>query len=110
MTTEEKAARDVADSYWWWVQQKLYGRQMLSDNPMYTREFVFEHSWAFYGWEQNRIEMHQKMCELLGLTEEETRPVTDHMEECENFDDFFERLLKIKHEKEKTKDVQRSNI
>ena len=101
MTTEEKeAARNVADSYWWWVQQKLYGRQVLSDNPMYTREFVLEHSWAFYGYEQTRIELHQEMCELLGLTEEETRPVTDNMDECEDFDDFFERLLKIKAEKE----------
>ena len=103
MTTEEKeAARSVADSYWWWVQQKLYGRQVLSDNPMYTREFVLEHSWAFYGYEQTRIEMHQEMCRLLGLTEEETRPVTDNMDECEDFDDFWERLLAIKAKKEAT--------
>ena len=101
MTTEEKeAARNAADSYWWWVQQKLYGRQMLSDNPMYTREFVLEHSWAFYGWEQTRIEMHQAMCELLGLTEEETRPVTDNMDECEDFEAFWEKLLALKAKKE----------
>lgn len=92
----EKTFRDVASSYWWYVQQILYAHQVLSDNPMYTRDFINDHCWATYSMNQTRIELHQAMCETLGLTEEQTRPVTDNMEDCEDFDDFCDKLLKLR--------------
>ena len=102
MTTEEKeAARNAADSYWWWVQQLLYCDQMVDDagNRLDLKRDVLG---RLYGIDYELTRLHQTMCELLGLTEEQTRPVTDHMDECEDFEDFWQRLLTINQNKEKT--------
>ena len=100
MTTDGKVTpRDLADTYWWFVQQILYGVQMV-DNDGYPRDLKVNVEDSYYGLDAIRTRMHREMCEALGLTEEETLCVTDHMDECEDFDDFFERLLKLKSEKE----------
>lgn len=99
MINEE--ARNAADSYWWWVQQLLYCDQMVDDagNRLDLKRDVLG---RLYGIDYERTRLHHTMCELLGLTEEETRPVTDNMDECEDFEDFWQRLLKLKQNKEIT--------
>ena len=96
----EKEAKNAADSYWWFVQQILYGVQMI-DNDGYPRDLKVSVEGSYYGLDAIRTKMHREMCEALGLTEEDTLCVTDHMDECEDFYDFWHKLLTLKQNKEK---------
>ena len=91
----EQEFKAAADSYWWWVQQMLYCDQMVDDagNRLDLKRDVLG---RLYGIDAERVRLHKAMCETLGLTEEQTRPVTDNMEDCEDFDDFCDKMLKLR--------------
>lgn len=94
MADKKLTPRDLADSYWWFVQQIMYGEQMI-DNDGYERALKVRVEGSYYGLDAMRTKLHREMCEALGLTEEETKCITDHLDECRDFDDFFEKLLKL---------------
>ena len=50
----------------------------------------------FYGLNQKRIEIHDELCEALGLFKEETTYITDNLDQFKSFDDFYNRLLELK--------------
>lgn len=91
MTTDRKVTpRDMAEDYWCFVQNTL-----IALDGMPAR-------FSFYGLDKERLRLHTQMAEALGLTESETKDITDHMDECKDFDDFWERLLALKAKKEAT--------
>ena len=89
MTTDGKATpRDMAEDYWCFVQNTL-----IALDGMPAR-------FSFYGLDKERLRLHTQMAEALGLTEAETKDITDHMDECSDFEDFWEKLLALKAKKE----------
>lgn len=91
MTTDEEATpRDLAEDYWCFVQNTL-----IALDGMPAR-------FSFYGLDKERLRLHMQMAEALGLTESETKDITDHMDECKDFEDFWEKLLALKAKKEAT--------
>ena len=91
MTTDEGVTpRDLAEDYWCFVQNT-----MIALDGMPAR-------FSFYGLDAERLRLHTQMAEALGLTESETKDITDHMDECKDFEDFWEKLLALKAKKEAT--------
>lgn len=91
MTTDEEVTpRDLAEDYWCFVQNTL-----IALDGMPAR-------FSFYGLDKERLRLHTQMAEALGLTESETKDITDHMDECKDFEDFWEKLLALKAKKEAT--------
>lgn len=81
---KEHAIRDLAEDYWCFVQNTLIaldGQQAM---------------FSFYGMNAERCRLHQQMCDALGLTELETKCITDRMNEFKDFDDFYQELLNLK--------------
>lgn len=86
----QTSPKSLAEDYWCFVQNTLIA---LDDQSVH---------FSFYGLNAERLRLHTQMVEALGLTEAETKDITDHMDECEDFEDFWERLLAIKAKKEAT--------
>ena len=86
----QTSPKSLAEDYWCFVQNTL-----IALDGMPAR-------FSFYGLDKERLRLHTQMAEALGLTESETKDITDNMDECEDFDDFWERLLAIKAKKEAT--------
>lgn len=95
MTTDGKVTpRDMAEDYWCFVQNTLIA---LNGMPA-----IF----SFYGLDAERLRLHTQMAEALGLTESETKDITDHMDECKDFDDFYQKLLDIAARKKETANAE----
>lgn len=84
----QTSPKSLAEDYWCFVQDT-----MIALDGMPAR-------FSFYGLDAERLRLHTQMAEALGLTESETKDITDHMDECEDFEDFWGRLLALKAKKE----------
>lgn len=95
MTTDGKVTpRDMAEDYWCFVQNTL-----IALDGMPAR-------FSFYGLDKERLRLHTQMAEALGLTESETKDITDHMDECKDFDDFYQKLLDMAARKKETANAE----
>lgn len=79
--------REIAYDYWDLIQSVMLIQD--SANPLDERHF------SYYCLNQKRIELHDKLCEALGLSKEETQTVTDNIDQCDDFDDFYHRLISL---------------
>ena len=86
----QTSPKSLAEDYWCFVQNTLIA---LDGMPV---------RFSFYGLDKERLRLHTQMAEALGLTEAETKDITDHMDECNDFEDFWEKLLALKAKKEAT--------
>ena len=84
----QTSPKSLAEDYWCFVQNTLIA---LDDQPVH---------FSFYSLNAERLRLHTQMAEALGLTEAETKDITDHMDECDDFEAFWEKLLALKAKKE----------
>lgn len=79
--------REIAFEYWDFIQTVMLIQDSAS--PLGTRTF------SYYGLNQKRIELHNKLCEAFGLSKKETEEITDNIDQCDDFADFYNRLISL---------------
>ena len=90
----QTSPKALAEDYWCFVQNTL-----IALDGMPAR-------FSFYGLDAERLRLHTQMAEALGLTESETKDITDHMDECKDFDDFYQKLLDMAARKKETANAE----
>ena len=80
--------RELARDYWDFIQDVL----TALDKGDLTEGRTF----AFYGIETKRTQMHDELCEAMGLPKEQTKEITDNIDQCKDFDEFFQKLTDLK--------------
>ena len=90
----QTSPKSLAEDYWCFVQNTLIA---LDDQSVH---------FSFYGLNAERLRLHTQMAEALGLTEAETKDITDHMDECNDFEDFYQKLLDMAARKKETANAE----
>ena len=88
---KKPTARELAQDYWDFIQDVL----IALDKGDLTEGRTF----AFYGIETKRARMHDELCDAMGLPKEQTKEITDNIDQCKDFDEFFQKLLALKEAK-----------
>jgi hypothetical protein len=76
---------DIAWAYWSLV--------------MFTPPELF----GLYGLNDNRTELHERLCRWYNVSKEESKTVTDYLDECECAVDMHDKLQRISDKKMATK-------
>ena len=58
-----------------------------------------------YGLNQQRIDLHDKLCSLWGFEKMDTKFMTDNLDKYPSFEDFFQALCQLKNSKVKRKGI-----
>ncbi len=74
----------LAREYWDFVQD-VFATLPFGEGGMFV-----------YGLNNHRRELHEKLCQALGLDEIETKPITDNLDRYDCFEAFLEALYKLK--------------
>jgi len=88
---KKPTARELAQDYWDFIQDVL--------TAMEAGDLHEGMRFSFYGIEQKRAAMHDALCEALGLPKEKTKEFTDNIDQCKDFDEFYQKLLALKEAK-----------
>lgn len=84
-------AKDVASDYWEYIQSWMLFLDKNAGVPGFNTTAV-----GIYGYESRRTEYHDRVCEALGISKENTKEITDNIDRYGCFDDFYEALVRLK--------------
>lgn len=82
---------DVVSDYWDFVQGWLRFLESHSGTPGFGITAV-----GIYGYDNRRTEYHDRLCDVLGISKDRTKQITDNIDSFDCFESFYDALLQLK--------------